>query len=326
MLFSRIRYWRRIVSAYLLGSASHLAFWHGNTQPNEQASYTRTEQYYMLFEEKANYTENLDSAGIPLLDYRGSIGAQYNPIAIAQYGLGNHDLFLRTNEPERRTKAIAAADWLVENLTETKPGTHVWLHHFDWEYRSTLKAPWRSGLAQGQGLSLLTRAYKLTGDQKYKTAAMDAFNAMITPTTQGGVNYLDNSGCTWIEEYIVDPPTHILNGFIWALWGVRDIATEFDVSEASELWENGIKTIKSNLGQFDTGRWSLYEISGYKLLPMLASSFYHRLHIVQLNILTEMTGDTYFRGVADRWQQYSGNRRNRTEAKLRKIAFKLLRY
>ena len=325
-MFHRARYWQRIFSAYVFGSSSHLSFWHGDPRINEQASLTTIGQYFMLFEEKANYTDHVDSSGIPLLNYRGSIGPQYNPIAISQYGLGNHDLFLRTNDSIRKDKLLVSADWLVENLTETKPGLHFWLHHFDWEYRIKLKAPWRSGLAQGQGISLLTRAYKLTGDDKYKTSAMAAFEAMKISTSDGGVGFVDESGDTWIEEYIVDPPTHILNGFIWAMWGIRDVALEFGTPDADELWKNGIDTIKKNLSEYDTGRWSLYELSGYERLPMLASSFYHRLHIVQLNILSEMTGDSFFSEVAERWLQYSESARNRIEAKLRKIAFKLLRY
>ena len=31
--------------------------------------------------------------GIPLLNYHGIIGKQYNPIAIAQYGLGNLNFY-----------------------------------------------------------------------------------------------------------------------------------------------------------------------------------------------------------------------------------------
>ena len=39
------------------------------------------------------------------------------------------------------------------------------MHHFDFEYRDTLKSPWYSGLAQGQGLSVLVRAYIETDNE-----------------------------------------------------------------------------------------------------------------------------------------------------------------
>ena len=38
----------------------------------------------------------------------------------------------------------------------------------------------------------------------------------------GGVTYTDREGYKWFEEAIVEPPTHVLNGFIWATWGVYD--------------------------------------------------------------------------------------------------------
>ena len=44
-----------------------------------------------------------------MLDYHGRIGPQYNPIAIAQWGLGNYNLYSRTQENIRRNKFLAAS-------------------------------------------------------------------------------------------------------------------------------------------------------------------------------------------------------------------------
>ena len=57
---------------------------------------------------------------------------------------------------------------------------------------------------------------------KYEQAAEQAFVSLTKPIAQGGVLFEDDENNLWIEEYLVDPPTHILNGFIWALWGVFD--------------------------------------------------------------------------------------------------------
>ena len=51
-----------------------------------------------------------------------------------------------------------------------------------------------------------------------------AFQSFQRPVSDGGVLVEDDRGHVWIEEYLVDPPSHILNGFIWALWGVYDYA------------------------------------------------------------------------------------------------------
>ena len=54
------------------------------------------------------------------------------------------------------------------------------MHYFDFEYRDKLASPWYSGLAQGLGLSLLSRAYIETRNDKYLNAAkksMDKYGA-----------------------------------------------------------------------------------------------------------------------------------------------------
>ena len=136
----------------------------------------------MLFAEKADYPGHYDSAGIPMLDYHGKIGLQYNPIAIAQWGLANYNLFRQNQNDERKKKFLAASDWLCGHLETTSHGLWVWNHHFDWEYRSPLKAPWYSALSQGQGISLLVRAYRETGAVAYLEAAERAFNSFLKST------------------------------------------------------------------------------------------------------------------------------------------------
>ena len=216
----RSHYYRRIFSAYMMGGASQLNFWHDQPQATRNISPSELGEYYMPFIAKANYP-HVDVCGIPKLNYRGTIGWQYNPIAVAQHGLGHHTLFRRTGRHENRDRFLIAAGWLIRNLERNQAGLYVWNHHFDWEYRSRLKAPWCSGLAQGQGISLLVRAYRETRDEYYLEAAQRAFLALSAPVESGGM--LAGTGQrVWIEEYIVDPPTHILNGCLWASWGLYD--------------------------------------------------------------------------------------------------------
>jgi len=318
-------YYRRIFSAYLLGGNSQLTFWHETPAENPDASGNELGPYYMLFSEKADYAGPFDSSGIPQLNYRGHIGVQYNPIAIAQYGLGNYNLWRLRGDPARRDKFLRAADWLYEHLEMNSKGLAVWLHHFNWEYRDTLQSPWYSGLAQGQGISLLVRAHDESGNPLYLDAAHRAFLSFQRPISQGGVAFTDASGDLWFEEYIVSPPTHILNGFIWALWGVHDYFLATNDKSAQELFSRGILTLLHNLERYDLGFWSLYEQSGTRL-PMVASPFYHRLHIVQLRVMHRLTGEEKFSELAHRWESYARSRAKRTRALCYKSAFKLCYY
>jgi heparosan-N-sulfate-glucuronate 5-epimerase len=324
-LLPSLSYYRRIVSAYLLGGQSHLTFWHETPGENLNASASELGQYYMVFAEKANYTGAYDSVGIPQLDYHGKIGRQYNPIAIAQYGLGNYNLFRRTGSAARRDNFLRVADWLVLHLEQNPQGLAVWNHNFDWEYRDTLRAPWYSALAQGQGISLLVRAHKESGDSRYLYAAHRALASFFKPVTEGGVTFTDEQGDVWFEEYVVSPPTHILNGFIWAAWGVYDYFLATRDSSAQDLFARAVRTLTRNLDRYDLGFWSLYEQSGTRL-PMVASPFYHQLHIVQLRVMYRLTGEDKFMCVADRWESYGRSRSKRTRALCYKSAFKLCYY
>jgi len=326
-LLPSLNYYRRIASAYLLGGQSHLTFWHETPEENLNASVKELGEYYMLFAEKANYTGVYDSTGIPQLDYRGKTGRQYNPIAIAQYGLGNYNLFRRSGSAESRDKFWQVADWLVDHLEKNRQGLAVWNHHFDWEYRDTLRAPWYSALAQGQGISVLVRAHQLAkqDDSHYLNAAQQALASFFKPLAEGGVTFTDEQGDLWFEEYIVSPPTHILNGFIWAAWGVYDYFLATQDQSAQDLFTRAVRTLTHNLDRYDLGFWSLYEQSGTRL-PMVASPFYHQLHIVQLRVMHRLTGEDKFARVADRWESYSRSRSKRTRALCYKSAFKLCYY
>lgn len=240
-------------------------------------------------------------------------------------GLANYNLLCETGDDTRRQKTLKAADWLVANLEQNTHGIWVWNHHFDWEYRNTLKAPWYSGLAQGQGVSLLLRAHLHSGVEKYQNAAERAFAALTIPISEGGVLFEDDQKNLWIEEYLVDPPTHILNGFMWALWGAFDYWLARTDSRAKNIFDRGVETLVRNLPKYDTGYWSLYEQSGTRL-KMLASPFYHNLHIVQLRTMSKMTGNVSFATFAGRWEGYAQSARNRRRVLLEKGIFKLLHY
>jgi heparosan-N-sulfate-glucuronate 5-epimerase len=325
VLLNRLQYYRRIFSAYLMPGHSQLSFWHETPESNPNARTDQLGEYYMTFTSKADYAGDYDANGIPQLDYHGQIGLQYNPIAIAQFGIGNFNLFVRGGQESRRVRFLAASDWLVANLQQNHYGVWVWNHHFDWEYRDTLKAPWYSGLAQGQGISLLVRAYGETGNSRYIDAARYAFQSFRRTVGDGGVLFVDDRGDVWIEEYIVDPPTHILNGFIWAAWGVYDYFLTTGDRDAKSLFEKVVQTLTNNLERYDLGFWSLYEQAGTRM-KMVASPFYHQLHIVQLRTMYRLTGGEVFQRYADLWERYAQSRAKRVAAFCYKSVFKLCYY
>tara|TARA_Y100000590_G_scaffold421593_1_gene525428 strand:+ start:89 stop:1024 length:936 start_codon:yes stop_codon:yes gene_type:complete len=311
----------------LIRKNSQLSFWHGNPEINFIDDINNPKPYYMKFYYKADYNGIFDDDGIPLLNYHGSIGKQYNPIAIAQYGLGNYNFYLNEGDVSRKNKFLIVANWLKDNLEPNEFGLHVWMHKFDFEYKEMLVSPWYSGLAQGLGLSVLIRAYLESNNEEYLIAYDLAKVSLRKNINEGGVIFTDNKGHCWIEEYILKgkSPTHILNGFIWALWGVHDAWRLLNCEKSKLLFHNCIKTIKNNINQFDLGYWSSYDISNL-VMRNPSSLFYHRLHIVQLKIMYNLTGEEVFDYYAKKWNDYLNIPINRQKALIKKVLFKIAYY
>ena len=323
---SRFRFLKRIISAYVFSRNSNLSFWHTPLEVNIIEDYSQLGKYYMNFAEKAKFPGPFDSDGIPMLDYKGDIGLQYNPNAVAQYGLGHYDLFLDTQDPVHSEIFLKQADWFVKDLRVIDGDIGLWEYKFDFEYHEGLKAPWRSALAQGQGISVLLRAYSLTQDEKYLAVAAKAFKSFEHGIDEpGGVTYVDADGYTWLEELIFEPPTHVLNGFIWALWGVYDYYLLTKDEKALGLFRECVRTLECKIAEYDIGFWSVYHLLPTKL-KMVVSPYYQRLHIVQLQAMGRLTGKKIFNKYADRWEHYYSKWHFRYLAFVWKVLFKLTHY
>ena len=84
-------------------------------------------------------------------------------------------------------------------------------------------------------------------------------------------------------------------------------------------------TLVKKLDSYDNGFWSLYEHSG-TLLQMIASSFYHKLHIVQLRVMFKLTSESIFYEKANKWEGYLRKPFNRRRAFIQKAIFKVFYY
>lgn len=280
----------------------------------------------MNFVDKTKFLGPFDNDGVPMLDYKGNIGIQYNPNAVAQYALGYYDLFIDTGEPKYKQIFLEQAEWFLKDMRIINGDIGLWEYKFDFEYHKGLKAPWRSALAQGQGISVVVRAYSLTEKEKYLAVAAKAFRSFEHGIDEpGGVTYIDNDGYTWFEELIFEPPTHVLNGFIWALWGVYDYYLVTKNKKALHLFREGVRTLEDNLLKYDIGFWTVYHLAPTKL-KIIASTYYQRLHIVQLEAMFGLTGKQVFKEYAEKWKKYYSKWHYRCLAVSWKALSKLLYY
>ncbi|MDQ6779851.1 MAG: D-glucuronyl C5-epimerase family protein [Candidatus Eremiobacteraeota bacterium] len=208
---------------------------------------------------------------------------------------------------------MAQADWCVGAQKDLAgvPGCYV----YDFPYpHYGAKAGWISGMAQGEALSLLVRAYDATANTRYLSAAIGAATPFQHLLESGGAVWRSASGDAVLEEVAIEPPSHILNGHIFALWGLWDLMKVHAEPWVHELHEAALLTLRRRLPDYDSGFWSYYSAlasrRGFRNLAVLK---YHAFHIAQLRVTAAMTGDPYYREVADRWRNYqrSGSSRLR---------------
>jgi hypothetical protein len=177
-------------------------------------------------------------------------------------------------------------------------------------------------MAQGEAASLLVRLYLTTAEEAFASAALRALAPLSQPSTNGGVcAFLE--GARWPEEFPTRPPSFVLNGAMFAWWGVRDVAVGLGDREAGHFFETGADTLAANLWRYDTGKWSLYSLYPHPVRPV-ASSFYHALHIEQLRAMNMFAPRLQFPEMQRRWERYVESKRLRWLAFSRKALFRLV--
>lgn len=243
-------------------------------------------------------------------------------VAIAQLGLGCHERYISGEGDRWLDAAIAVGDQLVSEQEAEGPRRGGWAHRFPCPHTFRVPPPWLSAMAQGEAASLLVRLAKLTSDDRYADAAREAMRPMQKPSVDGGVVARLNGG-PFFEEYPTNPPSFVLNGAIFALWGCYDVAAGLGETSARELFEEGCDALASNLDRFDIGYWSRYDLFPHRVVNV-ASLAYHQLHIDQLRATALITGRSVFDEVAARFTRYRNSRLSLARASARKIAFRLL--
>lgn len=246
-----------------------------------------------------------DPQGIPLVNYGGSIGLQYNPVFVGGYALANYQEYLNTGSASFREKFFDMADWLVETAHQNG-NFSVWEYDFPWPWGgSNVTVPYVSGLAQGVGMSVLIRAYFLSGNSAYLEVGKSAMLSFGTEMDEGGVRYTDSDG-VWYEELADEGGVSgkVLNGFLCALINLYEYYSGLNDTAGFRFFFEGANSLSRNMYRYDTGSWSYYDL----LHHGLASLGYHKMHIEQLRIMYRLTNDETFLYYSDRFQSYLENR------------------
>lgn len=265
--------------------------WHVNQSIGEFFSVNEVRGYYNNLTEKViKMPDILDNNELPLLELESGEKVFF-PVAVFQYGLGAYDLFLQTQDERYERKFMQCVDWTIEHQDEQ--GRWNNFSHYN------PNAPY-GAMAQGEGASLLVRAYTYTKDEKYINAARTAIDYMLLPLEEGGTTKFDGDKA-YLMEYTFKGM--VLNGTIFAWWGLYDyVLATGDKGKYFDAKENTLRTIINVLPKFTCSYWSIYSLDG-----LMASPFYHHLHIAQMQAMFQLTGDPIFSKYASRWEKNEKN-------------------
>ena len=246
-----------------------------------------------------DFSYPLDSNGIPRVPM-GRLGLKYNPITVAQYGLFQLQLFAQRKDEVARAKAMKCVAWLVDHFQDWQKEAGAWVYDYDLDFYGP-RAPWISAMAQGQGISLLLRACQLNREDRLVDISHRAFEVFKKPVSNGGVASSFPDGGAAFEEFPTDPCSLVLNGNIFAILGIHDLAIFCQEQAVADLFDRAVAGLKRNLYRYDTGYWNLYDLHPTR---RLASPMYVQVHVRLLEILANLTGDSFFTEYATQWRKY----------------------
>jgi hypothetical protein len=250
-----------------------------------------------------------DEDGVPFYAYNGYV---YNPTRTQLHCLSMYGKYLAGSQ------GIDPFLAGVDRLLSLQDDRGAFLYPFDYTHHfenTPLTAGWSSGLAQGFGLSVLARAYHLTGEERYREAGEAALDYLLTPMSEGGARTdlggLDPSlsSHVWFEEWLVSPVPYTINGFMFTLLGLYDWANlAGDVPSArlaARSFEDGVATLDVVIPLFDVGGFTTYDLRHLLLgRPPLLLPDYHAVHVGTLHALRTITRSRSLHDLELRWAAY----------------------
>jgi len=252
-----------------------------------------------------NWNVEFDNKGIPQTRY--SHGKYYNPSTISQYGLQHYSLYLINNDNQSKEKFLRVANWFIENQDNKGGWAYKFDHHFYPGRLEKLKAPWYSAIGLGMAMSVLSRAFHLTGENKYTKSALRSLKIFKTPVDKQGILSKFENKFFFYEECPTDPPSFILNGFMFSLLGLYDLSKTTNDKEALDLYNLGIISLKRMIPLYDLGNRTAYDLTHYTTnggYPNVAKWGYHITHVHLLEAINSIEKDNKLNEALVRWKEY----------------------
>ncbi|SDN17648.1 D-glucuronyl C5-epimerase family protein [Streptomyces wuyuanensis] len=235
----------------------------------------------------------------------GTVGYDH-PVGQAQFGLGCITSYRTETDPARRAvfleRARAQAGRLIAMHDEARG---AWWFPYGFDFAHSVHtgvdytAPWYSGMAQGEIISLFVQLAGLAEvcaeDQARYMAAADGALASLLVHDEAYpwcVN-VDDAGYLWIQEYPGDQPgtgDYTYNGMIFAMFGLYDYYCATGSQTAADLYDASATTMARYFPLLRNSKWHSFYCQTHRI----PAPTYHQHHINLFSQLHWQTGSPDF--------------------------------
>lgn len=253
-------------------------------------------------------TAEIDDTGLAVFRDFTTHEVEPHPIVWAQYAMAALLEWERTGDQIWLDRAVRNAQELVDTHVESGG---AWWFQYDWPWTyvdRTLSAPWWSGMAQGEALSVFSRLVAIQPDNPaWREAADRTFDSFLQRGSgnESPWSTVVDNGYLWFEEYAGDqPPLLVMNGHVFAIFGLYEYWLLTDDPRAAEYIDGGATAILAAMPVIRSeGEVSYYcAQAGYCRQAVWQNPTYHPIHIQQLHALGRITGDGAFDTWAERFE------------------------
>ena len=164
---------------------------------------------------------------------------------------------------------------------------------------SVLEEGWVSAFGNGVVLAGTVALYNCFGEDRYLAAATELYEALAL-TRNGNHAWISETlpdGTTWFEEYPLpnDPQPRVLNGHIYAVFGLYYLFDTTSDPQVLSLLRSGIQAVAAHGAEYRRPG----EVNLYDLRPPDTDDYGPARTIAQQDMLCKITGDPVFLDLRD---------------------------
>jgi len=257
--------------------------------------------------------------GLPLLYVAAADESIVWPITVLLFGLGSIDKYFLGAGDVYLRQVRSVVRWIAEN----PPPEGIFDNRWNLLYPKNEFYSNNSAMCQGLALSFTTRVVRYQLADPEDCSRLDRmldsiYSGLNQPVEQGGT-VLRNPDGVFLMEFCGKPHNVVLNGWIFAVFGLMDYQKHRRNPSADALLEETLASMESVLPRYSLPNgWSYYDQN-----KRLSSPFYHMLHIAQLDAMHRLTQRQVYRIYWERFLR-GNSRRNQLRYMLVKIKDKLM--